>query len=310
MNFSIAIIGGSSFDTEIKTLFNTYNLDVIHHDARKSSDLKRQRISKNTIGVIITVNRSHQVFGNSNEIVRNLVEDDTPFVFSGSNLASLNSAKLLLGKISEKFPEVVKKKHYISTSAQKLDFYKTAWTKNDDSFFKLMNEFFNQIDLWDKNLTIWKNQLSYWKEVLIKWKETSVNKNLRKKNPIKYNFLATWKEELHLGGIEIEKYINIATSWKVQVETDFNNLVIKHTELEKKIKTMEKIVTREEKSNLNAWIDDFEALKEKLPLIANESKEWKDFYLDSFQKIPKWHEECEIWTSAYNRHLEEFFKYK
>lgn len=304
MPFSIAIIGGSSFDPEIKNLFNTYNLDVIHYDARKSADLKKQKISKNTIGVIITVNRSHQAFGNSNEIVRNLVEEDTQFVFSSSNLASLNSAKLLLGKISEKFPDIVKKKHYVSPVAQKLDFYKTAWSKSDDSFFKLMTEFFNQIDLWDKNLAEWKSYLAYWKDSLSKWKNDASNKTIRKKNPMKFSFLAMWKEELHLAGIDIEKYINISNSWKNQVEKDFNVLVDKHSDLEKRIKALSKIVTKEEKANLNFWIDDFEALKERLPLIASETKEWKDFYLESFQKMPKWHEECETWVSAYNRYLE------
>ncbi|RZL39527.1 MAG: hypothetical protein EOP00_27725, partial [Pedobacter sp.] len=100
-NHLVLIVGGSSFDIEIKELFESHNLYVEHYDARKSSSLKKQNVPKNTLGVIITVDRSHMAFGNSNELTRQLQASNIPFVFSSSNLATFNSAKLLLQKMSK-----------------------------------------------------------------------------------------------------------------------------------------------------------------------------------------------------------------
>jgi hypothetical protein len=105
--YTVLIIGGASFDFEIKALFDKYNLNVEHYDARKSQSLKKQNIPKNTLGVIITVDRSHMAFGSSNELTRHLHNNNIPFVFSTGNFASLNSSKLLIQKMHKLYPENV-----------------------------------------------------------------------------------------------------------------------------------------------------------------------------------------------------------
>ena len=136
-NYLVIIVGGSNYNAEIKDLFASHNLSIEHYDARKSSSLKKQTVPKNTLGVIITVNRSHMTFGNSNELTRNLQSNNIPFVFSSSNLATYNSAKILLQKMHKMFPEHVKIKDYLPQDIQKLDVYKQEWEKSNIAFNKI-----------------------------------------------------------------------------------------------------------------------------------------------------------------------------
>ena len=47
-NNIIIVVGGSSLDVNVKELFENKGLLVEHYNARKSSDLKKQNIPKNT----------------------------------------------------------------------------------------------------------------------------------------------------------------------------------------------------------------------------------------------------------------------
>lgn len=300
MSFDIAIIGGSGFDSEISNLFKKFNIDIIHYDARKSSDLRKQNINKSTIGVIITVNRSHQAFGNSNEIVRTLKTEDIPYVFSSSNLASLNSAKILLEKISLKYPDIIKKDK-TPLIEKELGFYRDEWKKTDSSFFKTLNEFMFVIDTWEKNLIDWQKVLNAWKESLIVWKDFVSIKTSKKKFGPKYSMFASWKEDIHNMGIELEKYINIAKDWKNQLDEEFNKSISNHKKLEIFIDETKEIKDKITKSNFKIWQEDLNNWQDNLYLLKNEYIEWQNYFVESFKVLPDWKKVYELWYSSFLR---------
>ncbi|MFN8672964.1 MAG: hypothetical protein U0457_12900 [Candidatus Sericytochromatia bacterium] len=303
----VSIIGGASFDQEIANIFKPYNIEIIHYDARKSASLKKQTLTKNTVGAIITVNRSHQTFGNSNEIIRYLEEKNIPYTFSSSNLASLNSAKILLQKILHNFPEL--KIKLTNQKEQKLDYYKNSWEICNEDFFKLLNQYMFIIDVWDKKNEDWSYSLSIWKEALAKFKLDTSDKEIKKKLGFKLNNLLFWKNSIHELGIDIERYINISKSWKKELEDNFNELSTNHNNLEDFIKQDFKVFSKELKIELKNWSISFEEWSEQINLTNSDMEEWYNFFLEAFERIIEWDKEHKLFSSSYLRNFTQNDKY-
>lgn len=299
-SFSIAVVGGATFDISIRKLFEENDLNVDHYDARKSSSLKKQFVSKNTIGVIITVDRSHQAMGDSNELTRNLKNSNIPFVFSSGNFASYNSAKLLIQKISKQFPNVIKPRFNIPENLQKLEVTKNDWKLADLKFINLLEVFFEINKLWDTYLSNWKRDLDEWKIIIIDWKEIQTEskyKDFKKKLNKELSFFRDWKEELHNFGIKIESGINISIEWKKDIENSINELIDEHKELDITIKKIDNLNDKNQRSVLREWKKSFEDFKDELTVIEKELKEFELDIPQIFQNQEDWEKQIKLFYS-------------
>lgn len=299
-SFSVAVVGGATFDISIRKLFEENDLNVDHYDARKSSSLKKQFVSKNTIGVIITVDRSHQAMGDSNELTRNLKNSNIPFVFSSGNFASYNSAKLLIQKISKQFPNVIKPRFNIPENLQKLEVTKNDWKIEDLKFISLLEVFFEINKLWDIYLSNWKKDLDEWKIIIIDWKEIQTEykyKEFKKKLNKELSFFRDWKEELHNFGIKIESGINISIEWKKDIENSINELIDEHKELEITIKKIDNLNDKNQRSILREWKKSFETFKDELTVIEKELREFESDIPQIFQNQEEWEKQIKVFYS-------------
>lgn len=299
-SFSVAVVGGATFDISIRKLFEENDLNVDHYDARKSSSLKKQFVSKNTIGVIITVDRSHQAMGDSNELTRNLKNSNIPFVFSSGNFASYNSAKLLIQKISKQFPNVIKPRFNIPENLQKLEVTKNDWKIADLKFINLLELFFEINKLWDKYLSHWKKDLDEWKIIIIDWKEIQTEskyKDFKKKLNKELSFFRDWKEELHNFGIKIESGINISIEWRKDIENSINELIDEHKELEITIKKIDNLNDKNQRAILREWKKSFEEFQDELSVIEKELREFESDIPQIFQNQEEWEKQIKVFYS-------------
>jgi hypothetical protein len=299
-SFSVAVVGGATFDISIRKLFEENDLNVDHYDARKSSSLKKQFVSKNTIGVIITVDRSHQAMGDSNELTRNLKNSNIPFVFSSGNFASYNSAKLLIQKISKQYPNVIKPRVNIPENLQKLEVTKNDWKREDLKFINLLELFFEINKLWDSYLSNWKRDLDEWKIIIIDWKEIQtevIYKDFKKKLNRDLSFFRDWKEELHNFGIKIESGINISIEWKKDIENSINEIIDEHKELEITIKKIDNLNDKNQKAILREWKKSFEDFKDELTVIEKELREFESDIPQIFQNQEEWEKQIKVFYS-------------
>lgn len=299
-SFSVAVVGGATFDISIRKLFEENDLNVDHYDARKSSSLKKQFVSKNTIGVIITVDRSHQAMGDSNELTRNLKNSNIPFVFSSGNFASYNSAKLLIQKISKQFPNVIKPRFNIPENLQKLEVIKNDWKIADLKFINLLELFFEINKLWDTYISNWKKDLDEWKIIIIDWKEIQTEskyKEFKKKLNKELSFFRDWKEELHNFGIKIESGINISIEWRKDIEYSINELIDAHKDLEITIKKIDNLNDKNQRAILREWKKNFEEFQDELTIIEKELREFESDIPQIFQNQEEWEKQIKVFYS-------------
>lgn len=305
-NYLVIIVGGSSYDIEIKDLFESHNLYVEHYDARKSSSLKKQTVPKNTLGVIITVDRSHMTFGNSNELTRQLQINNIPFVFSSSNLATYNSAKLLLQKMNKIFPDNVKVKDYLPPNIQKLEVYKQEWDKNNFTFNKIINRWFEIEKDWNSKISFWNTTLENWKIYLLEWKDIqnlSENKEIKKKIAKTSAHLLQWKQEIHEFGLKIERNINFVKQWKENIEESTYDLFIEHEELKLIIENLKNLNDKSEKSEFRNWKIKFERWKENIDLWEKQYLEWLDVFPQAFLNLEEWQKAMNVWYESLKKRI-------
>lgn len=303
-NHIIVIVGGASFEPGIKEFFNQYDFDVEHYNARKSSDLKKQTVPKNTIGTIITVDRSHMAFGNSNELTRYLKNNNIPFEFSSSNFASFNAAKLLFQKICKQFPDLVKTKVTIPESEQKLESSKNEWEKYGKIMFSSLQEWYDILSFWDKNFNEWEAILDDWKVDILEWKEIQKNKELKKKLNRNLKYLLEWKQEIHDYGILLESKLNILKEWKLNIEKSCNEIIENYENLEKIIIKISNLNDKSMKGLFREWKIDFSEWKEYLELWEKEFKDWYTIFPEPFEKMHEWEKEIKLWRANRKRNLE------
>lgn len=305
--FSVLIIGGASFDSEIKDLFESHNIYTEHYDARKSQSLKKQNISKNTIGVIITLDRSHMAFGNSNELTRHLQLNKIPFVFSSGNLATFNSAKLLLQMLHKSFPEKVKRKEYVPENVQKLDFYKQEWAKNNNLFTKKLDQWFVMESEWDTQFNKWSNILDSWKMNLMEWKniQTEIEyKELKKKLNKESAYLAQWKSEIHEFGLKIERNINFVKQWKLNLEELTLEILEEHENIKNQIDKIKDLNDKQTKNNFKNWKVEFENWKQEIELWEKQYLEWLSIYPQAYLKIFEWESAINTWFTSFKKKID------
>lgn len=302
----IVIVGGASFDPTIKDFFESYDLYIEHYNARKSSDLKKQTVPKNTLGVIITIDRSHMVFGNSNELTRHLQNNEIPFVFSSGNLASFNAAKILLQKIQKKSPDIIKEKIYISEKEQKLDLIKQEWKNNHNKVFEKLHDFFEVGGIWDKYYFHWTKVLDEWKLNILEWKEIQNNekyKSIKKRIIKEFSHLITWKEEIHNYGLQTERNINILKQWKHTIEKSSDEIIAEHDKLKLCIDKINNLDNKNTRVEFKEWRINFEKWKENVELWEKEFNDWYSVFPDVFKKIEEWEKAIELWNSNRKRLL-------
>lgn len=302
----ILIIGGASFDFEIKSLFDKYNLYIEHYDARKSQSLKKQNIPKNTIGVIITVDRSHMTFGDSNELTRLLKNNNIPFVFSTGNLASYNSAKVLIQKINKVYPNEITIKENIPENDKKLDTSKQEWKKLDNIYSNKLNNLFEIEYNWENKLNEWNKILEHWKIYILEWKEiqnSDKHKTLKKKLNKEYSYLSHWKQELHDYGLKIERNITLVKNWKESIDDLTLEAMSEHEKLKLIITELNNINQRKDKNIFKVWKSDFELFKENIDLWEKQYQEWFNIYPQAFIKIFEWEKSVHSWFEALNKKL-------
>ncbi len=300
-NFLVVIVGGSSFDSEIKDLFESHNLYVEHYDARKSSSLKKQTVPKNTLGVIVTVNRSHMVFGNSNELTRQLKNDNIPFVFSSGNLATYNSAKILLQKMNKTFPENVKIKESIPQSIQKIEIHKQEWEKVQKNFNQITNKWFNLEIEWNEKLSFWKTILENWKLYLLDWKDIQTlaeNKDKKKKIQTFASHLIMWKSEVHNFGLQIERNINVLKIWKENIEEYLYDVLTEYEEIKLFINSIKDLNEKSVRADFRNWKVKFEKWQESIELFEKEFLEWFELFPDTFGNIDQWRKATDVWYDS------------
>ena len=305
-NSLIVIVGGASFDSVIKDFFANYNLNIEHYNARKGADLRKQTIPKNTLGVIITVDRSHMAFGNSNEFTRYLVSNDIPYVFSGSNLASLNSSKILLQKIFKKHPEIIDQKENISEKEQKLEAYKQEWEASQSKILSYIYAWLEMCAEWEEHVDKWKIVLDEWKLNILEWKEIQKDekfKNFKKRLGNNFSYIMNWKEEVHQKGIEIEKEINVLDQWHKSIEDSFNELSKTQEKLKNILEKVTNLNDKSMKAMFREWKSGFYTWKQDLELWIAEFKEWGGFLPHSLVEIIKWEEEIKLWRKTRERNI-------
>lgn len=299
-SYSVAVVGGATFDISIRKLFEDNDLRVDHYDARKSSSLKKQFVSKNTIGVIITVDRSHQAMGDSNELTRNLKSSNIPFVFSSGNFASYNSAKLLVQKISKQFPNIIKNKCTIPEHLQKLEVIRNEWKIEDSNFLNLLESFFQTNNLWESYLSNWKKDLDEWKIIIIDWKEIQTDpkyKEFKKKLNRELSFFRDWKEEIHNFGIKIESGINISIEWKKDIENSINELINEHKDLEVTINKITNLGDKNQRSIFREWKKSFESFKDEIFVLKKELEEFDQDIPQIFLNQEDWEKQVKMFYS-------------
>lgn len=298
---TVLIIGGASFDVEIKSLFENYNLFVEHYDARKSQTLKKQNIPKNTIGVIITVDRSHMAFGNSNDFTRMLQINNIPFVFSSGIFATYNSAKLLIQKMGKIYPDHVKYKVFIAENDKKLDFYKNEWTKSQNDFQQKLNTLSEIESEWKCNLNKWCLILEEWKLYLIEWNEIQTlndNKEIKKKITKQLSYLIQWKHDIHDYGIKIERNILFMKQWYENIEYSTLEIMEAFDNLKSTIRSIDNINDKQYKNEFKNWKISFEEFKENIELWEKQYQEWFSIYPQAFLKIEEWEKGFKTWFNA------------
>jgi hypothetical protein len=305
---TVLIIGGASFDFEIKDLFQKYDLYVEHYDARKSQSLRKQNIPKNTIGVIITVDRSHMTFGDSNELTRVLQTNNIPFVFSSGNLATYNSAKTLIQKMHKVYPEYIKYKEYIPENDKKLDFYKQEWIKNEDLFSKKLNNLFEIENIWQNKFNDWCSVLENWKIYLIEWNELQTLSEYKETKKIinkKFAYLTQWKHDIHNYGIKIERNISFMKQWYENIESSTLEVMELHDDLKLKIRSIENINEKQYKNDFKNWKVGFEEFKENTYLWEKQYQEWFNIFPQAFVNIEEWKKASDTWYNAFKKKLSE-----
>lgn len=306
-SYSVAVVGGATFDVSIRKLFEDNDLRVDHYDARKSSSLKKQFVSKNTIGVIITVDRSHQAMGDSNELTRNLKSSNIPFVFSSGNFASYNSAKLLIQKISKQFPNIIKNKCTIPEHLQKLEVIRNEWKTEDSNFLNVLESFFQTNNLWESYLSNWKKDLDEWKIVIIDWKDIQTDqkyKEFKKKLNRELSFFRDWKEEIHNFGIKIESGINISIEWKKDIENSINDLIEEHKNLENTINKIDNLNDKNQKNVLRDWKKTFEVFKDEIVVLKKELEEFDQDIPQIFLNQDSWIKQVTMFYSRLKKSQE------
>jgi hypothetical protein len=305
-NSFIVIVGGASVDPGIKDFFDSYDLFVEHYNARKSSDLKKQTVPKNTVGVIITVDRSHMVFGNSNELTRYLKNNNIPFVFSSGNFASFNAAKILIQKIHKQFPELIRLDAPVSEKEQKLENYKQEWQVSQVKVLKYIGEWFDILADWEKKYSEWQKILDEWKINLLEWKEIQKKeefKNLKRKINKEFAYLIVWKEEIHDYGILIESKLNILREWKQSIEKSCNELITTQEKLKKEIDKITNLNDKTLRAGFRNWKTEFYLWVDFLDSWQKEYNEWKAVHPELFEKVTEWQKAIELWRSNKNRNV-------
>ncbi len=304
--YLIVIVGGASFDSTIKDFFGNHNLCIEHYNARKSSDLKKQTVPKNTIGVIVTVDRSHMVFGNSNELTRYLYSNKIPFVFSSGNNATFNAAKILFQKIKNQYPDLIKEKETISDYGQKLDYHKQEWSKYNNIFMNTLEGWFKVLNNWENYIRQWNNILEDWKLHILEWKDIQ---NLEKYKEIKKKInkqsfhLVEIKDYLHSHGINVEKNINTLKNWKSSIEESSNDILEQQSKLQKLINKIDSLENKIIRVEFKEWRTDFEKWKENIELWEKEYKDWEYVYPETFKSIEAWQTAIENWQKSYKKVL-------
>lgn len=307
----VAIIGGASIDPEVKKFFLEFDINIEHYNARKSADLKKQTIPKNTLGCIITVDRSHMVFGNSNEIVRHLKSNGIPVVFSSGNFATFNSAKILIHKLIEKYPDQVKEKVKQPESELRLETVKKEWSETEKKFYLMIDEWFEICEKWSASLNDWNKVLENWKLNLSEWKEVSNgDKNKLIKKDLKKNltYLVSWKEDIHKYGIFIESKINTIKEWKNDVDEYFNSIMEKYNKQKQVINNITDLNSKSKKADLREWKINFNKLHDDIFMLEKEYREWEVSFPDCFQDLAEWEKAVKLWSSNFQRKIQEYEK--
>jgi hypothetical protein len=303
----IVIVGGASVDPAIKDFFENYDLYVEHYNARKSADLKKQNVPRNTVGVIITVDRSHMAFGNSNELTRFLKNNNIPFVFSSGNFATFNSAKILFQQIHKQFPNLVKPQEPVSEKEQKLENYKQEWQLNQEKVLKYIGEWLEILADWEIKYLYWKKVLDEWKIILLEWKDIMRNEKHKslKKQLNKFPHLGQWKEEIHGYGIQIESKLNILKEWKVNIEGSCNELINTQEKLKAGINNINNLNDKNFRSDFRNWKTDFYLWADNLDTWQKEFNEWKSVLPELFTRVYEWQQEIRRWNSNKERNINQ-----
>jgi len=309
-DFLIFIVGGASYDINIKNFFNSYGLEVIHRDARSSGSLKKQFVNRNTLGVIITVDRSHMAFGDSNEFTRTLKENKVPFVFSSGNLATMNSARMLLQKIRNEFPNLLRVKDPISEKLQKLDTAKSEWKTKNLELWKAIESWHQILYKWESHLNRWHLILNAWKEVLLNWKNiqnSSKYSEFKKKIKKELNYLFSWKEEIHQQGISIQSRINVISEWKNNIEETGNTLISLAEKITEQINPLSNLDSKEAKLAFREWKEKYENIVEMSDLWNKEFNDWEEIIPQTFSQLDQWKKEVDLFSANLNRHFRDFY---
>lgn len=286
-DFNIIIVGGHSFSKEVEDLFKKYNIDITHYNARKSSDLKKQKIPVNTIGAIITIDRSHMAFGNSNELVRNLKNKNIPFIFSSGNFASLNSSNYLLGKIKEVFPDKIKEIQRINKHEIKLENSKQELKNLQDKFTILENKYKEHISKFKTELLNWKKILDDWKFFLLELKENE--KLIPKSYKNSLNNLYIMKERVHDLGIKCQSQFDTIEYWTNKSLTEEHDLLLKIIlDLNTRLSNINNIKDKELKNDFKLWQNSFLELEEKLDYFNTQLDELIEELIFTLERVKEW----------------------
>lgn len=305
-NYFIVIVGGASVEPGIRDFFKNYDLSVEHYNARKSADLKKQTILKNTVGAIITVDRSHMAFGNSNELTRYLKNNNIPFVFSSGNFATFNSAKILFQKIHLQFPELIKVAAPLSEKEIRLENYKQEWQLNQAKVLKYIGEWLDILSEWEKKYSEWQKILDGWKIYLLEWEEIQKKeqyKTLKKKINNQFSYLVKWKAEIHEYGILVESKLNILREWKLSIEKSCNELITTQEKLKNEINKITNLNDKNMRADFRTWKTEFYLWVDYLDSWQKEYNEWQSVLPELFDKVYEWQKAIQLWCSNKERNI-------